>query len=346
MQNLRLWFATVFVTLVIWVSADQLLTESVELPVAISIRPERGSDYVITPLDTSVRKYVVTFSGRQADMNKLGDIVSTPVVLTVTDEVLGSKSLGRQNLVLVDELRSREAEFPGVAVTRVDPPTAAINVDRRVVHEVPIVLQRGALDYTVEPRVQPSVARVTVLQTEWERIQSANPRSVVNAEGDLAKQPEGEPIKLDVPLAAALRTDVGDLPVIDVSPSTVEVRATLRRRRKTGTIQAVPIKFLAGQILWNRYHVEFRQPNPPETLRISIVGPPEEVDRLVSGERKTFAILSLAGSDSFEENTYQFYKPEFNLPPGVELAEDQTIESFEIRLVRRPPPPAGPDGGE
>lgn len=336
MNNLGLWGATILCTLVIWVSADQLLTESVELPIPITPRSERGSDFVVTPLDESVRRYLVTFSGRQGDTNKLRDMASAPVELTLSDEFLADKGVGSHKLRLVEELRSRPATIPGVTVTRVDPPELSVIVDRRLVQEVPVTIQTGRLDYAVEPRVQPSVVRVTLLQTQWDRVRNANPRVIVDAEGDLAKQAEGVPVKLDVPMAAMLRSDIGDVPVMSVRPSVVEIRATLRRRRKSGTIQAVPIKFLGGRMLWNQFSVEFRQPNPPETLRIDVVGTPEEVDKLVSGELKTFAVLSLAGSGSFEENTYQFYKPEFNLPQGVQVAEDQIIESFEIRLVRRP----------
>ena len=75
------------------------------------------------------------------------------------------------------------------------------------------------------------------------------------------------------------------------------------------------------------------------------MGPPDEVDKLVSGQRKTFAVINLGNPDSLAGDSYQFFKPEFSLPPGVELADDQLIESFEIRLLRRPETTPGTERG-
>ncbi len=335
MQQIGLYGATAVLTLLIWVSADQLLTESVELPMSITIRAPRGSDFVVTQAEDAPRTYLVTFRGRQADVNKLPDLVSRPLTLTIEDAELASGGLGTRLLDVVDELRDREAEFPGCTIQHVDPPTTRIHVDRRITREVPVVFRGGNLDYSVEPRVSPPSVNVSVLQSHWEQVEGSNPRIAVDAESDMATQPEGMPLKLDVPLDPALESDSGNVPVVSVSPKTVEVRATLRRRLKRGTIQAVPIKFVGSRLLWNEYTVQFRQPNPPDTLRVTVVGPPEEVDRLVSGDRKTFALIYLAASDASAEGAYQFFKPEFNLPRAVQLAEDETVETFEMRLVRR-----------
>ena len=342
MQQIGLYVVTAVLTLLIWASADQLLTETAELPMSITVRGRRGSEFVVTPAEEATRTYLVTFRGRQADVKNLSDLTSRPLTLTVEDAALEVGGLGLRSLTLLDELREHESAFPGCTIQHVDPPTTSIAVDRRITREVPVFVRTGNLDYSVEPRVSPTMIAVTLLQTQWERIQDANPRVAVNAENDMATQPEGTPIKLDVPLDSILQSDSGSVPVVSLAPQTVEVRATLRRRLKRGTIQAVPIKFVGSHPLWNRYTVQFRQPNPPDTLRITVVGPPDEVDRLASGERKTFALISLAASDTTAEGGYQFFKPEFSLPAGVQLADDETVESFEIRLVRRnETPPAG-----
>lgn len=336
MQQVRLLSATIALTVLIWASADQLTTERADLSVPITVVTQRNSDWVVESLEDPSRKYLVQVSGRQADVANLADLAIRDIKLTISDTGLANRGLGTHNLSLLEELRAHRSAFPGCAVVQVEPRTMRIRVDRRIREVVPVNVQLGALNYSVEPRVDPATVSVTVLQTAWDRIRDANPRIVLDAESYMKSQPEGEPIRLDVPVAADVSSDAGQIEALSIEPETVVLRATLRQRRKSGTIQAVPIKLVVSRGTWNRYDVQFRRENPPETLGVKVVGSPDEVDKLVSGQRKTFAVINLGNPDALAGDSFQFFKPEFNLPPGVELADDQLIESFEIRLRRRP----------
>ncbi|NOT02666.1 MAG: hypothetical protein HOP29_18830 [Phycisphaerales bacterium] len=335
MERFSLISATVGLTFLVWAAADQLITETVELPAAITLRIDPAANMIVAPADASPPSFMIHLSGRQSDVSNLGDRASQRnVVLTVPDAVLQGLPLGEQDLPLLSILEQNPSKFPGCIVQGIEPPTFRVHVDRIVERNLNVVIRPGNLDYTVAPLVEPTSVQATIRQTFWSNIENANPRIALDAESLLKNQPEGRPIDLDVPLTKTVWSDVGEADLKTVSPPRVTLRATLAGRRETGVIQAVPVRFLVGDNVWKRYDVVYRQPNPSETLNVTVVGPPAEIARLKSGERKVFAFIPLGNPDAMAE--FQFVKPEFNLPPGVELAEDGTLYNFEIRLQRRP----------
>ena len=334
MEQFRLLSGTAVLTVLIWVSADQLLTETEELDITIALRTEPNSDLVLRFVEGSPSRFRITASGRQGDINNLRD--QGRLELTIADAVLLTSDLGLQDLSLQERFRERGLVFAGCAVLRVQPAVAKVYVDRRISVEVPVVARFGNLGYAVEPRVDPDTVRVTIMQTIYDRVRSANPRIALDVETYLVDQPEDEPVRISgIPLQAVVESDVGTFPAEGVSPDTVSLRATLRRRWKTGTIQAVPIKLLGSGRVLNRFVIEFKNPNPPDTMSLKVVGPAGEVDKLVSGELKVFATISITGSAARSAGKYQFYEPQFDLPPSVRLAEDQITPKFDIRLVPR-----------
>lgn len=335
MERLSLISATVGLTLLVWAAADQLITETVELPAAITLRADPLSAMILAPVDSAPSTFVIHLSGRQSDVSNLGDRASQrSVVLTVPDGVLQTLKLGEQDLPLLSILAQNPSKFPGCTVQGIEPPNLRVHVDRLIERNLNVVVRPGNLEYTVAPLVEPSSVQATIRQTFWMNIENANPRIALDAESLLKNHLEGKPVDLDVPLTKIVSSDAGEADLKTVSPPRVTLRATLAGRRETGVIQAVPVRFLVSDNVWKRYDVVFRQPNPSETLNVTVIGPPGEVARLRSGERKLFAYIPLGNPDAMTE--FQFVKPEFNLPSGVELEGDEAAYTFEIRLQRRP----------
>ncbi len=343
MQQMRLLFTTALLTIFVWASADQLVTETADLPVTISVQAEPNSDMVVTMSPGEPAGFRVTVSGRQADVAALREAGTLPVTLTLKDAVIGGREIGPLTLSLRDELRANPAAFGSCVVQRTDPSTILVLLDQYIAVAVPVRVRSSSLDFAVDPRVEPEMVTVRILKSIHQGMKDAGPRMVLDVESYLKNQPQAEPIKLEVPLAPEVQTDRGSYPVFRVTPDTVTLRATLRRRLMRATIQVVPIKFQVGPNVHRGYDIEFRKESQPETLSVDVVGPPEEVERLVSGERKTFAVIAIGGPEPFADGAFQFVEPEFNLPPGVELAEDQPLPSFEIRLVPRALPSPGED---
>ena len=335
MQQTRLLMTTALLTLFVWVSADQLLQETAEFSIGIQVRGEPQSNMVVTPAEGALDSYKVTVSGRQASITALRQGGIAPVVITIADSAIQGRDLGQVILSLRDELRANASLLVGCTIQSVQPPTMPVIIDRRIDVKVPVRVRPGSLDYAVEPQVDPEMVQATILQSTYEHIREANPRITLDAESYLRNQPEGQAVKLQVPLPPSIASDLESFTPFRVSPETVTLRATLRRRLTRGTLKAVPIKFLLSPNIHRRYDIRYREENPPETLSIDVVGPPQIVDKLVSGERKTFAVIALKSPDPIADAPYEFFTPEFQLPPSVDLAEDQTVPTFEIKLISR-----------
>lgn len=337
MQQLRLLATTVLLTLFIWASADQLVTSTAQFSVTIAVQSEPTSMMVITAAPGGPKHYMVTVKGRQKDVAALRDAGALPITLTLKDEIIADHALGPFNVVLRDELLANPTLFGSCVVRSVKPATLAVVLDRRVVKPVPVRLRSAGIDFAVDPSIDPGTVDVNIRQTLFEEIEAANPRITLDGDAIFKNQPADEPLKLQIPIQPNIDTDRGPRAAISAKPDTITVRATLRKQLAHGTIQAVPIKFLVSPNVYKRYNVEFRDENPIETLRIGVVGPAKTVEKLVSGETKTFAVIAVSTPDPFAEGAYQFYKPEFQLPPDVAIADEKDIPSFEIRLVPQPP---------
>lgn len=327
--------ATVFLTLLIWGLADQLATETLEINVPVSVREAENSGLVISRLSTTPTTVVVRLAGRQRDINAIRESQREPVIIELDANSVRNRSLDPFELSLLEEFQSNQSKFRGCSVENVTPNIIRLNIDRIETHEIPIQVKKGQLDYTVPPRIEPSSVSIRILKSTFERIADAQPHLLVDAEDFLRDQSEDVALKFPIPLEHDIYSERGIFPARSVEPDTVTLRATLRQRVAYGTLQAVPIKFQTNRNILNNFVIEFRDPNPVETLTVKITGPIETVKRLESGERKTFAIINIGSSDTLNQAEYQFFRPELNFPPGVTLADGESLPTFEIRLVPR-----------
>jgi hypothetical protein len=334
-QQIRLLTTTALMTIFIWVSADQLLREEAELPVVFTVRAGPNSDIVIDKSPDTPDTFLVTVSGRKRDIAALREGGTLKINITVNDDAFQGRTTGSLSLSLRDELRANPSYLTGYDIKHVKPPNIIVNVDRLIDVNVPVRLLRGGLDYAVDPVVDPPNVDVRVLQSVYDRIASANPRVLLDLADTLLDRPEGEALKVSVPLIGEILTDRETLQVAAIEPETVTIRTTLRSRLKQGTINAVPIKFQASRTVYDRFNIEFRDENPPETIRIDVRGVPEQVDRLVSGELKTAAVIVLISPSGVDGGDFQFYTPRFDLPDGIELLNERELPTIEIRLSPR-----------
>ncbi len=341
MPQLRLLATTALFSVIIWMAADQLSSETADLTVTITLKSEDGSRVVLTPAADAPNKFIATVKGRQANITALREAGTRNVTITLADDILTQRKPGPINVPLQEQLAAIPSLFPGCTVLSVTPPILPAMLDRRVEVSLPVRVAPGNLEYTVAPGTDQTAVTAVILESIWSEIEQSDPHIVLEAEPILREQPEDVSLRLDVRLGTTVTTDVGTLSAESVTPRTVTLRATLRRRLASGTIQAVPIRFMVSPNVQKRFDVEYRDENPVATLRLDVVGPPEEIDKLVTGETKAFAVIQLTSPDPLTVGTYQFYKPEFTFPKGVQLSPDQVVPSFEIRLIPRVITPEG-----
>ncbi len=333
MARFQLPGATIFLTILIWAAADQLVTETDDIRAKIRVVAVTNSNLVVQPLRGAPELFSIRISGRQSEVRKLRDQGILRLNLTIDEFHTLESEIGLRKLHLRDEIQGIP-ELAGCVVQSVEPPTLDVSVDRRIEVSIPVRLRPGAMDYAVDPTLDIDSVRATLLQSRYDELKDSNPNIVVDAESYLREQPEDQPLRFSVPLPLKAETDVGTLAIMSIVPDSVTLRATLRLRLVHDTIPAVPIKFLVSHTVNNRYLIEFRDPNPILTLSVDVIGPQDAVDKLKSGEEKIFAMINIGTPNAFADGSYQFLKPEFNLPPGVTLQDNQRTE-VEVRLIPR-----------
>ena len=330
MAQLKLIAMSALVTLLVWVSADQLLTESTTLPVTIEPTVAGQQPYTVSTLGDRPQRFQVTVSGPQKAIARFRD--AGPLTIPLPIE---TRAAGRVNVRLLEALRTDPAPFAELTVDAVTPEYLEVVVDRDITVSLPVWVDKGTLDYDVDPSVEPDHAQVTMSESRYTAIPEEKRRLVLRADSLLRNKKKGELLSFPVPLEA--KVEGAD---VKVAPAQVTLRATVRELRVTGTIAAVPIRFTGSIDLWNEFQIELRNKSTLLTQPITVQGPTDIVGRLVAGDIKVTGMISLNRDDTLEPERYRTKKPAFiGLPPGVELADPNAIEGVEFRLTRIDPPP-------
>ncbi|UCG17155.1 MAG: hypothetical protein JSV19_03820 [Phycisphaerales bacterium] len=336
MAQAKLITMTVGLTVLIWVSADQLLRESDEVLVKINPVAVPGTGMAVTAENPDQPPFRVKVSGPRKVIAKniLGRVLN--VELPVAEQTPGQYAVpGRYALKdLGKELqRLSVPAFEGLSIEEVEPGQLAVIVDRDVTVTMPVrIVDAGSFDFGVEPTVQPGEVQVTISHIELNGLDPNRPgipaeqRYVaLNVSRHLSTFPEGELFSRDVLIDPQV-AGVG----VKVEPAEVRLMAELRERRRQATISAVPISFQASQAVFNRYFVDRRDNFTLLTQPITIRGPEDVVERIVSGETKVFGTIPLTTPDADSVGVFRHVTPRFVLPADVELVEAPAPVEFRL----------------
>ena len=325
MPQVKLIAMSVLVTVLVWLSADELLTESATVPVTIQPVSALEESYTVRPLGDRPQKFHIGLSGPQKMFARLKEAGPLTIELPVE-----TRTTGLVNVKVLDVLQKDRDRFPGLTMESVTPEFLDVIVDRDIKVPLPVWVDKGTLDYDVDPSVEPDAVEVTISEQRFNAIPAEKRRIVLHVESLLRNKPKGELLSFPVPLEA--KVDGVDVKVL---PAQVDLRATVRELRVTDTIAVVPIRFTSSVDLRNEYRVELRDQGRLLTQPIMVKGPPELVARLVAGDLKVTGLIALNRDDTLDSERYRAKKPVFvGLPTGVELADPDAIASVEFRLVR------------
>lgn len=324
MAQLKLVAMSAVVTVLVWMSADQLLTESATLQVTLEPVAAAGDSYTLSARDPAAR-FQVVLSGPRDVITRFRE--SGPWTIQLPVE---ARTTGPISVPVLGALRKSRTQFSGLTVDSVVPEYLEVIVDREITRLLPVWVDKGTLEYDVDPTVEPDRVQVTISQQRFSAIPAEKRHLVLQAEGLLRNRKKGELLSFPVPLEA--KVDGIDVKVV---PAQVNLRATVRELHITDTIAAVPIRFSSSVDLLNEYGIELRDQTTLLTQPITVRGPAELVDRLVAGDIKVTGLIALNRDDTLDPGRYRAKRPTFvGLPPGVELATPEAIESIEFRLVR------------
>lgn len=326
MAQLKLVAMSAVLTIIVWVSADQLLTESATIRIAIDPRPVASNTYTARLADPE-EKVLVEVSGPQKTIARLRETPLTEITLPIERLTTG-------DVELLDALEHHWAKPLGLVVNSVIPKYLTVVVDHQITVAVPVWVDPGTLDYDVDPSVEPDRVQATISAELFEAIPQERRRVVLDAEKLLRNKPAGELLSFPVPLEAKI--DGVDAAVL---PAQVTLRANVRQQHITDTIAAVPIHFAGSVDLWEEFRIELRDHGTLLTQPIAVRGPAELVARLVAGDLKVTGLIALNRDDAMNTGGFRVKRPTFvGLPHKVELANPAAIPNVEFRLVRSESP--------
>jgi YbbR domain-containing protein len=185
---------------------------------------------------------------------------------------LGAAELGERDIQLTES----NLDVPqGVGVAFFDPPRITVDVDRRVVREIPIKVNlTGEL---AEDR------RLYHVRARPDRLMLDGPESIVDTIEEVLTDPialDGRERTFDQTVAAV--PDVAQVQVVDPQP--LEVRLVIDTLPVDAEFDGIPVS-IAGQ--------DGEAVPTPETLKVVLTGPAAILDRLGPGQIR--AIADVAG---------------------------------------------------
>lgn len=324
MEQLKLVSVTVVLTLLIWTTAHQLVSETAEIEVIIRPAPTGGGAVRVETDPPGLDHFRLTVTGPKRVVDRVRDLVRArelpPLSVTVPDHLEGP-----QTVDMHEALSRAHDQLLGLRIDKVDPPEVKVIIDHLQTVTMPVHLDGGLLECDVPPQAEPAEVAVTLPSSVLDRL--AVRRVPLAVEGLLRDKPEGEPLEIPgVPLAAKL----GGAQV-SIDPPTVTVRATLRKRSKTGTIMAVPITIQASVETFNRFRVETRDGRTLISRAITVQGAPAVVDALVAGRTAVTGRIVVTGDTAAQAGQFIELQPVFDLPPEVRLGSP--VAPVELRLA-------------
>jgi hypothetical protein len=320
-EQVKLIAVAVVVTLLVWTTADQLLSDTLEVPVTVQPHAAPGTQMIVDTDPPGQNRFIMTLTGPKRVVEQVRREGGLEVTIEVPDVPNGPRLIDVKK-----EMAGYQEQFRGLRVEAVDPPEIRLLIDRRTTVTMPVQVERGNLEYEVPPTVEPRDIQVTLSELGLQRLEGQQ-RVLLDVEDLLRDRPKGEPQRIEgVPLPSR----VGGVEV-GLEPDTVTVFATLREQSKNGTIAAVPIVVGSSVDIFNRYEVETREGTTLITRAITVRGPPAVVDRLVSKDLRVTGLVYLTADLVAQADEFRELSPTFDLPPAVRLVGP--VPPVVLRLV-------------
>jgi hypothetical protein len=309
-----IWVAPL--TLLIWIYAEREQTVTVSgvtFPVDVrTVDPDRWV-MLRSPADKNI---IVELSGPRAMVDRVRDLLQpkpdAPPVLVHVDPQLAT---GGQELLTVAQINNHHVfRNNGITVKSAQPPYLRVDIDTYVEREVPV-------------RVPPDVAGLLGDQTRFapDRVRLRAPKHLIDA-ADEEKTPLV--VYADLGKREELRTKTGvqkleGVPVywsrresVTLAPVTVTATLDIKQRDVEWTIPSVTIFKESPAKFEDAYVVDYEA----QIKNVAVTGPPEQIEKLKSGEFKYRATFEVS---AFDPPGAALKKPlRFELPQGVQLTKE------------------------
>ena len=325
MEQAKLLSLTTVLTVLIWITADSLVNETVSVPVSFEVVPAGGAADRIVELAAEAGPFQLQISGPQKSVAQIQANTALSIRLEIPDFPTGPVPL------LVEELlKDQWHEYPKVSILSVQPPQLPILVDRMLTREVGITLQRLTLAYDVKPQLRQTSVTARLRESHFRQMAREGQLPPLDISADVERLLKEQPVGQNVTVPVTLDTRLLG-PSAVLTPGTVEVRATVTAQRTTAEIPTVPILLAASFANFEKsYRAALRDGRELVTQTIRVSGPTDAVRRLVRGETRAYGIVQLKDEHFSDPGVFKLLTPDFHLPPGIELAEKPVPVEFKL----------------
>ncbi len=331
MGRLRLLVMTAILTLLIWISADSLVTETVILSVLMKPVPvNRDSTMIVQPHPGNDR-VDVQVSGPRRTVQAVQARAPYHLRLPIEERPFGEAVIPLPRPTVKRELAEQWADFGNLAVVSVNPDRFSVTVDRIVSREVEISAKRLALSYDIEPQLQRTTAVIEARESYLQSLPTGQPLQIEigpDIERLLKDQPMGKGVTVRVALdGRRFGTDA------EIKPTIIEVSAAVRAQLSTEQIPTVPVLVaMSFANLEKRVRPVTRDGGALSlvTQTIKVTGTTDDVLRLVRGETRAYGVIQLKEDDLLTLGVLKLAVPEYHLPKGLDLAEQPQPIEFQL----------------
>ena len=332
--------AIVVITVLIWFTADQQVSEesSFTIPVRIvSTSPSRYAAFADAPFQAS---FTVNAVGRRRHLKEFADIVASKNVFdaAIDDSKDASPQpqamTGKEVLGLVHEFGASS-----VRIRSVDPAAVTVRIDDfQVVPNIRVACDVGDLKVSAEPvpaKVSVKLPRFAAEKLKTDPVARADAEQRIRA----ARKPDGS-FQIKVPVSFDALKDLDPDMKIEVLPSP-EVQVSGQIEALTATRRKGPI-----QITWSvpqQVQDDFKIVlDPTINMRpdVDVTGPKELLDQL--DPRDIRAFVDVMAADTEKPHTVIRRIVQFVLPPGFALAAGSPPYEVAFQLEPRATTAASP----
>jgi len=247
-SQLQLILATVGLTVLIWVYADQQGYKTIKFPIAVTVtslpdvvpRVEgAGSESPQTVHVTVIAR------GPNAAIRELN--LGRPPVLEVTIPVTENITLGTPQVIDLRDPVLLALRDRGLQLLDIDPPSITVTFDRLVKIEVQLQVDAGLYQKSLAGglQIEPPTVTATVLASKLAELPApVEPRLRISIEEELRSQPVDTEFDFIVPLKNEKWHGLN----VRWEPETVRIRGRLQRRYEDLALKLIPLRVL---LPWN-----------------------------------------------------------------------------------------------
>ncbi len=319
------------VTAAVWLFAEAQSVRAVDAAITLEFRGSANGEVVMSLLERPEgrERVQVWASGPASSISALEGLAVGVVPVTPESEGVPSAS-GETRLDMVRVLRGLpELRARGLNVTRVEPATVRVWMDRVVARPVRVRVETGDAELDGPAQVRPDSITLRVPESRAGLIDADTAVVVRLDRAALQGAVPGRRETLagrDVELPTALQ----GLPGVSASPAKVDLTFTIRARTATARLRSVPVYVNLPAVEVGRWDVVVQDQFIAD---VTVTGPADQVAQVESGALRVTATVPLT-FEELERGIAQKEAVFTELPSALKF--EAASRMVRLSITRRP----------